>query len=115
MPDCSISSANALEILQSCTKPSLCVSVSLQTTPAAAEPAAEPDVAEADAGASNSWFSEVVELRKKAAEYKKRALGTHFSREHLAQLYARQAELWDTVSQSSSLSALSLEATQAKK
>ncbi|XP_013379477.1 serine/arginine repetitive matrix protein 1 [Lingula anatina] len=56
-----------------------------------------------------NWFAEVVELRKKAEEYRKRAQGTHFSREHLAQLLAQQAELWDQVSESSTLSALSLE------
>ena len=56
--------------------------------------------------AASSWFSEVMELRQKAQEYRQRARGTHFSRSHLAQLYARNAELWDT---HSVLSALSLE------
>ena len=56
--------------------------------------------------AASSWFSEVVELRKKAAEYRMRARGTHFSRTHMAQLYARNAALWDT---NSVVSALSLE------
>ena len=46
------------------------------------------------------WYAEVLELRRSADEYKKRARGTHFSREHLAQLYAKNAELWDTVSNS---------------
>jgi hypothetical protein len=45
--------------------------------------------------AITSWYTEVLELRRRAAEYKKRALGTHFSRTHLAQLYAQQAQLWD--------------------
>lgn len=43
----------------------------------------------------NSWFKEVQELRERAVEYSKRARGTHFSREHLAQLYAQQNELWN--------------------
>ena len=64
--------------------------------------------------AASSWFSEVMELRKRASEYKKRAQGTHFAREHLAQLYARNADLWDTVSTRSSLSALSLESSTVK-
>ncbi|XP_067684060.1 nuclear protein MDM1-like isoform X1 [Haliotis asinina] len=61
-----------------------------------------------------SWFAEVLELRRKANEYKKRAQGTHFSREHLVQLMAKQAGFWDIPtarsSSSSTLSALSLEA-----
>ncbi|XP_071081745.1 nuclear protein MDM1-like isoform X2 [Haliotis cracherodii] len=61
-----------------------------------------------------SWFAEVLELRRKADEYKKRAQGTHFSREHLVQLLAKQAGFWDIPtarsSSSSTLSALSLEA-----
>ncbi|XP_050414682.1 nuclear protein MDM1 isoform X3 [Patella vulgata] len=59
----------------------------------------------------SNWYGEVLELRQKADEYRKRAQGTHFSRAHLAQLLARQAELWDntTGSTSSTLSALSLE------
>ena len=60
----------------------------------------------------SSWYSEVVELRKRADEYKRRGQGTHFSRQHLAQLMARQAEMWDTASMSSVLSALSLEPPQ---
>ena len=65
----------------------------------------------APTSATASWFSEVMELRQKAAEYRQRARGTHFSRSHLAQLYARNAELWDT---HSVLSALSLESAQAR-
>ncbi|KAJ8301554.1 hypothetical protein KUTeg_020541 [Tegillarca granosa] len=62
--------------------------------------------------ALSNWFAEVIELRRKAAEYKKRAQGTHFSREHIVQLMAKQAEMWDAVSSrsgSSTISALSLE------
>lgn len=62
-----------------------------------------------------NWFAEVVELRKKAQEYKKRAQGTHFSREHLVQLMARQADMWDIETErSSTLSALSLETGSAR-
>ncbi|ELU03143.1 hypothetical protein CAPTEDRAFT_223023, partial [Capitella teleta] len=72
--------------------------------PPRVEPVMEP---EAEEGApTNSWYSEVMELRKKAAEYRLRARGTHFSRSHLAQLYAQNAELWDSYSV---VSALSLE------
>ncbi|XP_061187580.1 nuclear protein MDM1-like isoform X2 [Saccostrea echinata] len=63
--------------------------------------------------ALSNWFAEVIELRQKAAEYKKRAQGTHFSREHLVQLIAQQTQAWDSLSTarsgSSTLSALSLE------
>ncbi|XP_063437267.1 nuclear protein MDM1-like isoform X1 [Mytilus trossulus] len=63
----------------------------------------------------SSWFAEVVELRKKAQEYKKRAQGTHFSREHLVQLMAKQADMWDIETErSSTLSALSLELGSAR-
>ncbi|XP_052106918.1 nuclear protein MDM1-like isoform X2 [Mytilus californianus] len=63
----------------------------------------------------SSWFAEVVELRKKAQEYKKRAQGTHFSREHLVQLMAKQADMWDLETErSSTLSALSLELGSAR-
>ena len=58
----------------------------------------------------------MLELRKKAEEYKRRAQGTHFSREHVAQLYAQQAEMWDTVSTQgeSIVSALSLESARSR-
>ena len=62
-----------------------------------------------------AWYNEVLELRQRAQEYKKRARGTHFSHQHLAQLFAQQTELWDSVSESSSLSALSLEQAKPKK
>ncbi|KAL5014176.1 hypothetical protein ScPMuIL_008446 [Solemya velum] len=59
----------------------------------------------------SSWFAEVVELRKKADEYRRRAQGTHFSRQHLVQLLAKQTEIWDveSVQSTGTLSALSLE------
>ncbi|XP_060604300.1 nuclear protein MDM1-like isoform X3 [Ruditapes philippinarum] len=61
--------------------------------------------------ALSNWFAEVIELRRKAQEYRQRALGTHFSREHMAQLMAKQNDLWEasTPSARSTLSALSLE------
>nr|XP_006816373.1 PREDICTED: nuclear protein MDM1-like isoform X6 [Saccoglossus kowalevskii] len=52
-------------------------------------------------GVAPDWFGEVVELRKKAQEYQKRARGTHFSREHLAQLLAQQVKMWEMESVSS--------------
>lgn len=68
---------------------------------------------EDSAPALSNWFAEVIELRRRAAEYKKRAQGTHFSREHLVQLIAQQNQAWDNLSTarsgSSTLSALSLE------
>ncbi|XP_071810436.1 nuclear protein MDM1-like isoform X2 [Asterias amurensis] len=60
-----------------------------------------------------NWFAEVLELRQKAEDYRKRAQGTHFSREHVAQILANQARLWDesstTTSTVSSLSAPSVD------
>ncbi|KAL4225978.1 hypothetical protein ACF0H5_013965 [Mactra antiquata] len=58
-----------------------------------------------------TWFAEVIELRRKAQEYRQRALGTHFSREHMAQLMAKQNDLWEasTPTARSTISALSLE------
>ncbi|KAL8575486.1 hypothetical protein ACOMHN_013037 [Nucella lapillus] len=60
-----------------------------------------------------NWFAEVLELRRRASEYKRRAQGTHFSREHLVQLLAQQAGYWDVdsacSSRVSSLDALALE------
>ncbi|RUS69699.1 hypothetical protein EGW08_022544, partial [Elysia chlorotica] len=47
----------------------------------------------------SNWFAEVIELRRRAAEYRKRAQGTHFSRQHLVQLMARQNQAWDLSSQ----------------
>ena len=65
-------------------------------------------------GAVSNWFAEVMELRNRAQEYRKRAQGTHFSREHLAQLWAQQNDLWDAASTTSTLSALSLESSVAR-
>ncbi|XP_037729373.1 uncharacterized protein LOC119560100 isoform X11 [Drosophila subpulchrella] len=50
------------------------------------------------------WFKEMVELRKKAGEYKCRGWGIEIDPE----LYKKQKDLWDQVSKRSSLSALSL-------
>ncbi|XP_054752321.2 nuclear protein MDM1-like [Lytechinus pictus] len=51
-----------------------------------------------------NWFSEVLELRERARDYQKRSRGTHFSREHLAQLLASQARLWEESSDQRSIS-----------
>ncbi|XP_031335560.1 uncharacterized protein LOC116165347 isoform X3 [Photinus pyralis] len=61
--------------------------------------------------ATESWYREVVELRKKAGQYKHRGWGTELAPERLSELYNKQTELWDQVSQRSSLSALSLAST----
>ncbi|XP_067949459.1 nuclear protein MDM1-like [Watersipora subatra] len=58
---------------------------------------------------SGNWRAEVLELREKAEEYRKRSNGTHFSRAHVAQLLSENSKLWDAVSVSSELSALDLE------
>uniref|UniRef100_A0A0K8T3F7 Nuclear protein MDM1 n=1 Tax=Lygus hesperus TaxID=30085 RepID=A0A0K8T3F7_LYGHE len=55
-----------------------------------------------------TWFSEVIELRKKAGQYKHRGWGTELVPEHIAELYSKQIGLWEQVSRRSSLSALSL-------
>ena len=74
------------------------------------------DTDRAEVAPSQSWFDEVRELRQKATEYKRRALGTHFSRQHLGQLYAQQAHLWDGESESASvIPALSLEGLQSSR
>ncbi|KAL7021659.1 hypothetical protein ACKWTF_011978 [Chironomus riparius] len=51
-----------------------------------------------------SWYKEVIELRKKAGEYRNRGWCGETSRE----LYKKQQDLWKEVSRRSSLSALSL-------
>ncbi|XP_060516044.1 uncharacterized protein LOC132695664 isoform X7 [Cylas formicarius] len=62
----------------------------------------------ADLDNDSSWYREVVELRKKAGEYKHRGWGSELAPERLADIYNKQVELWDQVSRRSSLSALSL-------
>ncbi|XP_027710006.1 nuclear protein MDM1 isoform X2 [Vombatus ursinus] len=48
------------------------------------------------------WYAEVKELREKAEFYRKRVLGTHFSRDHLNQILSENNRLWDVSSVSSS-------------
>ncbi|XP_037876806.1 uncharacterized protein LOC101737983 isoform X8 [Bombyx mori] len=62
----------------------------------------------------DSWYREVLDLRKRAGEYKYRGWGTELAPEHLTQLYNKQIELWYQVSRRSSLSALSLASTNHK-
>lgn len=85
------------------------------------------------------WYTEVIELRKKAGEYKvrvwrvrpqtarlafsftfnasfplqHRGWGTELAPEHISELYSKQILLWEQVSKRSSLSALSLAAVAA--
>ncbi|KAL9694338.1 hypothetical protein quinque_013623 [Culex quinquefasciatus] len=58
----------------------------------------------AHAGSDSTWYKEVIELRKKAGEYKSRGWGVEMNPE----LFNKQQELWEQVSRRSSLSALSL-------
>ncbi|XP_048486732.1 uncharacterized protein LOC105387779 isoform X3 [Plutella xylostella] len=61
-----------------------------------------------------AWYQEVLDLRKRAGEYKYRGWGTELAPEHITQLYNKQIELWYQVSRRSSLSALSLASTNHK-
>ncbi|MCJ8743365.1 hypothetical protein PDJAM_G00093210 [Pangasius djambal] len=49
----------------------------------------------------HEWYHEVRELREKAEAYRKRAWGTHFSRQHLSQILSEQNCLWEASSGSS--------------
>lgn len=44
---------------------------------------------------SYDWYQEIVVLRRKADEYRKRDRESHFSREHLAQLESDYVDHWD--------------------
>ncbi|XP_006886135.1 PREDICTED: nuclear protein MDM1 isoform X2 [Elephantulus edwardii] len=48
------------------------------------------------------WYAEVKELREKAEFYRKRVLGTHFSRDHLNQILSDNNYCWDVSSTTSS-------------
>ncbi|KAM5336731.1 nuclear protein MDM1 isoform 3-T3 [Glossophaga mutica] len=48
------------------------------------------------------WYAEVKELREKAEFYRKRVLGTHFSRDHLNQILSDKNWFWDVSSTTSS-------------
>lgn len=48
------------------------------------------------------WVAEVKELREKAEYYRRRAQGTHFSREHLNQIISNSNRLWEISTNSSS-------------
>ncbi|KAK7582176.1 hypothetical protein V9T40_013621 [Parthenolecanium corni] len=63
---------------------------------------------------SGSWYGEVLELRKKAGEYKHRGWGTELVPQHIAEVYNKQIALWEHVSRRSSLSALTLATTTQK-
>ncbi|XP_069189999.1 serine/arginine repetitive matrix protein 1 isoform X7 [Procambarus clarkii] len=69
------------------------------------------DEATAAAGTSespNNWYKEVIELRRQAGQYRHRGWGVETASERLAEIYSKQAELWEQVSRRSSLQALSL-------
>ncbi|CAB3381631.1 Hypothetical predicted protein [Cloeon dipterum] len=67
-----------------------------------------PHAPEIGTPSNDPWYNEVIELRKKAGEYKHRGWGTELVPEHLADIYGKQVVLWEQVSRRSSLSALSL-------
>ncbi|KAG7454650.1 hypothetical protein MATL_G00262100 [Megalops atlanticus] len=48
-----------------------------------------------DTDHSHVWYREVKELREKAEAYRRRAWGTHFSRDHLNQILSEQNRLWE--------------------
>lgn len=52
----------------------------------------------------HEWYHEVKELRERAEAYKKRAWGTHFSRQHLNQILSDQNWMWEPSSGTSSSS-----------
>ncbi|XP_072529231.1 nuclear protein MDM1 isoform X2 [Salminus brasiliensis] len=49
----------------------------------------------------HEWYHEVRDLRAKAEAYRRRAWGTHFSRQHLSQILSEQNCLWEASSASS--------------
>ncbi|RZF33671.1 hypothetical protein LSTR_LSTR007049 [Laodelphax striatellus] len=76
--------------------------------------AKEPEQFLAGLQPEDSWYQEVLELRRKAGEYKHRGWGTELVPQHIAELYNKQITLWEQVSRRSSLSALSLASTTPK-
>ena len=46
----------------------------------------------------SEWFKNIIELRKKADEYKKRTYGLNFSSEHMAQVKSKNLSYWDVQS-----------------
>ncbi|XP_037789649.1 proteoglycan 4-like isoform X10 [Penaeus monodon] len=80
----------------------------------------EPSTA-AGGDSANNWYKEVIELRRQAGQYRARhdigdvwrtvqhrGWGVETASERLAEIYSKQAELWEQVSRRSSLQALSL-------
>ncbi|XP_075219315.1 uncharacterized protein LOC142323486 isoform X2 [Lycorma delicatula] len=78
------------------------------------KPKKEPEQLLAELQPEDSWYQEVLELRRKAGEYKHRGWGTELVPQHIAELYNKQITLWEQVSRRSSLSALSLASTTPK-
>ncbi|XP_018431859.1 PREDICTED: nuclear protein MDM1 [Nanorana parkeri] len=64
---------------------------------------AKPQVNDQDSPLSvgSMWVAEVKELREKAEYYRRRAQGTHFSRDHLNQIMSTDNKFWDVSSTSS--------------
>lgn len=53
---------------------------------------------ESDNSGKGDWYSEVLDLRRKAAEYRRRAQNTHFCADHMAQLLSDETQLWEHAS-----------------
>ncbi|XP_052435838.1 nuclear protein MDM1 isoform X5 [Carassius gibelio] len=58
----------------------------------------------------HEWYHEVQELREKAEAYRKRARGTHFSRQHLNQILSEHNWMWEPSSGTSLSSSIESEA-----
>ncbi|XP_021954725.1 mucin-5AC isoform X2 [Folsomia candida] len=66
-----------------------------------------------DQDTPNPWYKEVIELRKKAGDYRFRGWGTEFVPQHSSDAYHQH--VWDQVSKQPSLAALALITTTTKK
>ncbi|XP_059361101.1 nuclear protein MDM1-like [Carassius carassius] len=58
----------------------------------------------------HEWYHEIQELREKAEAYRKRAWGTHFSRQHLNQILSEHNWMWEPSSGTSLSSSIESEA-----
>ncbi|XP_048872801.1 nuclear protein MDM1 isoform X2 [Brienomyrus brachyistius] len=56
-----------------------------------------------DSDHAHMWYDEVRELRERAEAYRRRARGTHFSRDHLNQILSEQNGLWEASTVTSSV------------
>ncbi|XP_036363533.1 uncharacterized protein LOC115217168 isoform X2 [Octopus sinensis] len=54
----------------------------------------EPEVPTEDISYED-WYKQVLELREKAAQYRQRALDSHFCSKHMVQLISKETEKWE--------------------